>query len=119
MKTKNVQGQAITADAYQEFILNTVKEHDGVILVDGGQKVDHFGGQLRASKTVAGRGVRGTIAATDAVFPFPWSAVGERCFQARVACTARRTSPVRKDAAAHLTVCVRMEAQTDHTLIAR
>lgn len=38
--------------------------------VDGGQKVGHFGGQLRAIKTVAGRGVRGTDVKRKVVFFF-------------------------------------------------
>jgi hypothetical protein len=31
---KNVKGHAVSADAYQEFILKVVKEHDGIILED-------------------------------------------------------------------------------------
>ena len=38
--------------------------------VDGGQKVGHSGGQLRAIKTVAGRGVRGTDARWKIGFAF-------------------------------------------------
>ena len=34
MKMKNAKGQAVSADAYQEFILKVVKEHDGIILED-------------------------------------------------------------------------------------
>jgi hypothetical protein len=37
-------------------------EKDLEVAVEGGQKVGHFDGQLRTSKTVAGRGVRGTDA---------------------------------------------------------
>ena len=32
MKMKNAKGQAVSADAYQEFILNVVEQHDGIIL---------------------------------------------------------------------------------------
>lgn len=31
---KNAKGQAVSADAYQKFILYVVKEHDGIILED-------------------------------------------------------------------------------------
>ena len=42
--------------------LAAVREADAHEFVEGGQKVGHFDGQLRTSKTVAGRGVRGTDA---------------------------------------------------------
>ena len=34
MKMKNAKGQAVSADAYQEFILKVVEQHDGIILED-------------------------------------------------------------------------------------
>lgn len=34
MKMKNAKGQAVSADAYQEFILKVVEEHGGIILED-------------------------------------------------------------------------------------
>jgi hypothetical protein len=33
-KVKNTKGQAVSADAYQEFILKIVEEHGGIILED-------------------------------------------------------------------------------------